>query len=252
VSETIRSGIADPSCFVNMPAVLMYGMMCVDLASGIWLLLATYLELPVSTTHSAVGGVSHVPLRPALARLPAARLALARYTRHHLPPRRLALSSLNHPARAAPIPRRSPPATALPLAVALGSHLTQVIGMALVAVGSDCVVWNAPSDEFPFVKGVTSIVLSWVFSPVLSGVVSMLAFLFVRKFILRSEHSVERAFLFFPLLVAFTVCMCCFYSARARRLHRARIAPASRPHRESAHAPWHAISRLRTAHLLAP
>jgi solute carrier family 20 (sodium-dependent phosphate transporter) len=35
----------------------MYGMLCALLATGLWLLLATYWELPVSTTHSIVGAV---------------------------------------------------------------------------------------------------------------------------------------------------------------------------------------------------
>ncbi|CAN0387825.1 unnamed protein product [Ascophyllum nodosum] len=35
----------------------MYGMMCVVYTTGIWLLLASFLELPVSTTHSTVGGI---------------------------------------------------------------------------------------------------------------------------------------------------------------------------------------------------
>ncbi|CAM9710148.1 unnamed protein product, partial [Discosporangium mesarthrocarpum] len=35
----------------------MYGMMCVVYSTGVWLLLASYLELPVSTTHSTVGGI---------------------------------------------------------------------------------------------------------------------------------------------------------------------------------------------------
>ena len=35
----------------------MYGMMCVGIATGIWLLIASALELPVSTTHSVVGGI---------------------------------------------------------------------------------------------------------------------------------------------------------------------------------------------------
>ena len=35
----------------------MYGMMCVAYTTGIWLLLASFLELPVSTTHSTVGGI---------------------------------------------------------------------------------------------------------------------------------------------------------------------------------------------------
>lgn len=35
----------------------MYGMMCVVYTTGMWLLLASWLELPVSTTHSTVGGI---------------------------------------------------------------------------------------------------------------------------------------------------------------------------------------------------
>lgn len=136
VSDTIRSSIADIACFVNMPAVLMWGMCSVCLCVGIWLYLATYLELPVSTTHSVIGGI---------------------------------------------------------------------IGMSLVAVGSNCIVWNRPSDEFPFVRGVTSIVLSWVFSPVCSGAVAAGVYASVRKLVLRAPNSTERAFIFFPLLIMGTV-----------------------------------------------
>jgi sodium-dependent phosphate transporter len=57
VSTTIRKGIADIDCFKEDPAVLMYGMMGVILSTGIWLLVATKYELPVSTTHSCVGAV---------------------------------------------------------------------------------------------------------------------------------------------------------------------------------------------------
>eukprot|EP00882_Tetradesmus_deserticola_P017252 GHRQ01018475.1.p2 GENE.GHRQ01018475.1~~GHRQ01018475.1.p2 ORF type:complete len:219 (+),score=51.75 GHRQ01018475.1:3-659(+) len=35
----------------------MFGMLCAETGAMIWLLLATYLELPVSTTHSIVGGI---------------------------------------------------------------------------------------------------------------------------------------------------------------------------------------------------
>mmetsp|Transcript_39066 Transcript_39066/g.96546 ORF Transcript_39066/g.96546 Transcript_39066/m.96546 type:complete len:535 (+) Transcript_39066:83-1687(+) len=142
VSETIRRGISNPKCFADMPAVLMWGMCSVCLSVGIWLLVATSLELPVSTTHSAVGGV---------------------------------------------------------------------IGFTLVAVGSNCVVWNAPSDEFPFVKGVASIVLSWVFSPVLSGILSALIYWITRTFVLRAPNSTERALLSYPILIAFCVAMIVAY-----------------------------------------
>lgn len=37
--------------------ILMYGCLCVVASVGMWLFLASYLEMPVSTTHSAVGGM---------------------------------------------------------------------------------------------------------------------------------------------------------------------------------------------------
>ena len=101
VAKTMRKGIADVECFDDNPGLLMWGMTCVILAVGIWLCLASYLEMPVSTTHSCVGGI---------------------------------------------------------------------IGMTMMARGSECVVWNAPNDTFPFVKGVSAIVVSWVLSPVASGI----------------------------------------------------------------------------------
>ena len=101
VAKTMRKGIADVDCFVDNPGLLMWGMTCVILSVGIWLLLASYLEMPVSTTHSCVGGI---------------------------------------------------------------------IGMTMMARGAECVVWNAPNDSFPFVSGVSAIVVSWVLSPVASGI----------------------------------------------------------------------------------
>lgn len=44
-------------CFEDNPGILMYGNMCVVYTTGVWLLLASFLELPVSTTHSTVGGI---------------------------------------------------------------------------------------------------------------------------------------------------------------------------------------------------
>lgn len=56
VTSTIRKNIADTGVFEDDPEVLMYGMLCVIAATGLWLILASYLELPVSTTHSVIGG----------------------------------------------------------------------------------------------------------------------------------------------------------------------------------------------------
>ncbi len=57
VAKTIRKGIADVNCYKDNPGLLIYGMTCVIIAVAIWLVLASYLELPVSTTHSCVGGI---------------------------------------------------------------------------------------------------------------------------------------------------------------------------------------------------
>lgn len=57
VTSTIRKGIADPDAYIYSPDLLMYGMLCALLSTGIWLALATFLELPVSTTHTMVGSI---------------------------------------------------------------------------------------------------------------------------------------------------------------------------------------------------
>ena len=57
VSKTIRKGIADYECFEDDPGPLMYGCMCVCLCVGLWLFVASKYEMPVSTTHSCVGGM---------------------------------------------------------------------------------------------------------------------------------------------------------------------------------------------------
>ncbi|KAF8059159.1 PHO89 [Scenedesmus sp. PABB004] len=57
VSSTISGGVADPKTFANTPDIFAYGMLCALTSAAFWLLFATYCELPVSTTHSIVGGV---------------------------------------------------------------------------------------------------------------------------------------------------------------------------------------------------
>ena len=57
VSETIQRGIIDPQIFQNIPIDFVYGMMGSLFATGIWLQIASYYGLPVSTTHALVGAV---------------------------------------------------------------------------------------------------------------------------------------------------------------------------------------------------
>ena len=57
VADTVRTKIVSPSNFESEPSVLMLGMTCAVIASSLWLTMATRLGLPVSTTHSIMGGV---------------------------------------------------------------------------------------------------------------------------------------------------------------------------------------------------
>ncbi|ODV78985.1 phosphate transporter [Suhomyces tanzawaensis NRRL Y-17324] len=57
VSDTIRNKIVDVSVFRDDPAALMLTMACALVGSSTWLSIATYMGMPVSTTHSIVGAV---------------------------------------------------------------------------------------------------------------------------------------------------------------------------------------------------
>jgi solute carrier family 20 (sodium-dependent phosphate transporter) len=57
VTSTISGGIANPGDFARKPYVLMYGMLCACGSALCWLAIATWLRLPVSSTHNICGGV---------------------------------------------------------------------------------------------------------------------------------------------------------------------------------------------------
>ncbi|MFV2058095.1 MAG: inorganic phosphate transporter, partial [Thiohalomonadales bacterium] len=52
VTSTIRKGIIDVSDLSGSPELLVYGMLSSLLAAAIWLMIATRLGWPVSTTHT--------------------------------------------------------------------------------------------------------------------------------------------------------------------------------------------------------
>ncbi|MCH9611182.1 MAG: hypothetical protein S4CHLAM81_14410 [Chlamydiales bacterium] len=57
VSETLESGIVNPTLFDGHVQDYIYGMLAALIATGVWLQVASYFGWPVSTTHTIVGGV---------------------------------------------------------------------------------------------------------------------------------------------------------------------------------------------------
>ncbi|PQK15908.1 hypothetical protein BB8028_0006g02300 [Beauveria bassiana] len=57
VADTIRTKVVDVKAFESSPALLMLGMVCAVTASSLYLTMATRFGMPVSTTHSILGGV---------------------------------------------------------------------------------------------------------------------------------------------------------------------------------------------------
>ena len=122
VTDTVRKGIVSPSIFEGQPELFVLGMLAALLAAGIWLNLATYLGLPVSTTHAIVGAV---------------------------------------------------------------------VGFGLLVGGSSAIKWGK----------VGSVVLSWVISPLVGGVIAWLTFTFIKRTVLSSWNPVRAARRAVPLLL---------------------------------------------------
>ena len=57
VADTIRTKVVNVNQYAGNPAILMLGMLCAITASSLYLTWATKIGLPVSTTHSIMGGV---------------------------------------------------------------------------------------------------------------------------------------------------------------------------------------------------
>ena len=142
VTKTIRKGIADYECFEDSPEIFIYGCFCVLTSVAAWLFLASYLEMPVSTTHSCVGGM---------------------------------------------------------------------IGMTLVTGGSDCVIWYKATESFPWVGGVSGIIISWFLSPIFSAIVAGTIFYSTRLLVLRKENSFNKSYWSFPILVSLTMTLNTFF-----------------------------------------
>ena len=58
VTKTVRGGILDPVVSAAAPDLIVYGMLASLMAAGTWLVVASRLGWPVSTTHSIVGAIA--------------------------------------------------------------------------------------------------------------------------------------------------------------------------------------------------
>lgn len=132
VTDTISKKIVDLTVYETQPELLMVVMLSALIGAAIWLLIASALRLPVSTTHSMVGAV---------------------------------------------------------------------VGGSLAATGSSGV--NGTQIGF--------VVLSWVVSPIASGIISGLLFLFVRHIILRSKHPLKRGYWLLPIIYGVTMFINIFF-----------------------------------------
>lgn len=135
VTNTLAGSISNVSYFKTQPYVLMYGMLTALAGSTTWLFTASYLGLPVSTTHSIVGGI---------------------------------------------------------------------MGFSLVYKGVDGVVWSKPATEFPYVQGFVPIVVSWITSPLISGIISAFIYLVLKRFVFHSKNNIQRSIYILPPLVFLT------------------------------------------------
>ncbi|MCK3656344.1 phosphate permease [Pasteurellaceae bacterium Macca] len=57
VAETIKSGVIQSGAFAGRPDTLVLGMMSALFAAGAWLLIASRMGWPVSTTHTIIGAI---------------------------------------------------------------------------------------------------------------------------------------------------------------------------------------------------
>jgi len=58
VSQTLATEIVNPALFTSTPQILLTGMFAVLVACGLWLFIATWLGLPVSSSHAVVGAIA--------------------------------------------------------------------------------------------------------------------------------------------------------------------------------------------------
>jgi len=91
------------------------------------------------------------------------------------------------------------------------SIIGSLIGVAMAFRGPDAVFWMSKGQGLEKLKGVVGVVLSWIISPVLSGIIAVLVFILVRQTVLRSKNPVRNGFIFLPFFYALAVAIVIFF-----------------------------------------
>lgn len=91
------------------------------------------------------------------------------------------------------------------------SIIGALIGVGLAYRGSDAVVWMSSGTGFKRLKGVVGVVISWVVSPVLSGIIAVIFFLIVRTTVLRRADPFKNGLIFMPFFYGITLSMAVFF-----------------------------------------
>uniref|UniRef100_A0AC35TGD1 BTB domain-containing protein n=1 Tax=Rhabditophanes sp. KR3021 TaxID=114890 RepID=A0AC35TGD1_9BILA len=144
VTDEVRKGVIDTNLYIGSEIMLFFGEIAILGGCSIWLIVATILELPVSTTHSIIGAT---------------------------------------------------------------------VGMSLVNKGFDGIQWHE----------IARIALSWVISPVLSGLISMSLYVFVDHIILRKADPFKNGMIALPFFyfacISFNVFVVIYQGSKILGLH---------------------------------
>jgi len=91
------------------------------------------------------------------------------------------------------------------------SIIGSVIGFTLVWKGNNAIIWYKPVNDFPYVKGLVPILISWFTSPIISSFLSATLFLLNRHIVLRRKNSEIIAYYSLPPLIFLTLFINLFF-----------------------------------------
>jgi sodium-dependent phosphate transporter len=89
------------------------------------------------------------------------------------------------------------------------SAVGSIVGMAIACAGWDAVVWYRSTTTFPYIGGLSGIILSWVISPVLACTFSVVLFGLTRLLVLRRQNSFLISKYAFPVYTFVAIWFAC-------------------------------------------